>query len=53
MKEFNIQGLNEKHFVWDCEKGCVYASYANDFNLDPRDHFQAVIRFWINFLSEL
>jgi hypothetical protein len=54
MKEFNIQGLNEKHFVWGCEKGsvcvcvCVRASYANDFNLAPRDRFQVVIRFWIN-----
>lgn len=23
MKESNIHGLNEKQFVWDCEKGCV------------------------------
>jgi hypothetical protein len=35
------------HFVWDCEKGCVYASYTNDFNLASCDRFQVVIRFFI------
>jgi hypothetical protein len=48
MKESNIQSLNEKHFVWDFEKGSVYASYANDLNLTTCDRFQVVIRFWIN-----
>jgi hypothetical protein len=43
MKEFNIQV-----FVWNFEKGCVYASYANDFKLTPCDRFQVVICFWIN-----